>query len=307
MDFLALSRISLKHLTVLHVMLSTNSVTQTANTLCVTASSVSKIISQLREQLNDELFYRDGSQLVPTPFALSIAPQIHKILASMNGILHQGDFKPEAFTGSISLSMRESTFELFAAKIGEICMQLPKANQIKVYAKEQMSFDALIRGQVDFMLLPHDISQPPTKNHELVWQQVFSDEMICLMSPNHPLVNQSLSVEAYLAHQHIGIHDKDLSEPFFEQNLKQQYGERHVAISVSDFGSAAVMCHQSNYLLTCSKMWANRAFQAKGLLQKPLPFEYGKVAYSLVWNQASLNDPALQWLHSQLLGNSEHH
>ncbi|ROV58010.1 LysR family transcriptional regulator [Vibrio ponticus] len=304
MDFLALSRISLKHLTVLHVMLSTNSVTQTANTLYVTASSVSKIISQLREQLNDELFYRDGSHLVPTPFALSIAPQIHKILASMNGILHQGDFKPETFTGSVSLSMRESTFELFAAKINQICSKLPQASQIKVYAKEQMSFDALIRGQVDFMLLPHDISQPPTKSHELVWQQILSDEMVCLMSPEHPLVDQPLTVEAYLAYQHIGIHDKDLSEPFFEQNLKQQHGERKVAISVSDFGSAAVMCHQSNYLLTCSKMWASKAFQANGLVQKTLPFEYGKVAYSLVWNQASLNDPALQWLHSQLLDNN---
>ncbi|MBA5763589.1 LysR family transcriptional regulator [Vibrio sp. 404] len=301
MDFLALSRISLKHLTVLHVMLSTHSVTQTANTLCVTASSVSKTISQLREQLNDELFYRDGSQLVPTPFALGIAPQIHKILASMNGILHQGDFKPDSFTGSVSLSMRESTFELFATKISQICAKLPTANQIKVYAKEQMSFDALIRGQVDFMLLPHDISQPPTKSRELVWEQILSDEMVCLMNPQHPLVDQDLTIKAYLSYQHIGIHDKDLSEPYFEQNLKQQHGSRNVAISVADFGSAAVLCHQSNYLLTCSKMWANQALQAHGLVQKPLPFEYGKVAYSLVWNEASLNDPALQWLYSQLI------
>jgi hypothetical protein len=70
---------------------------------------------------------------------------------------------------------------------------------------------------------------------------------------------------------------------------------------VADFGSAAVMCHQSDYLLTSSKMWAEKAFQARGLIQKSLPFEYGKVGYSLVWNQASLNDPALLWLHQQLL------
>jgi len=62
-----------------------------------------------------------------------------------------------------------------------------------------------------------------------------------------------------------------------------------------------VMCHQSAYLLTCSKKWAEQSRQAKGLMSKPLPFEYGKVGYSLVWNQASLNDPALNWLHSQLI------
>ncbi|GAK84575.1 LysR-family transcriptional regulator VCA0830 [Vibrio ponticus] len=86
--------------------------------------------------------------------------------------------------------------------------------------------------------------------------------------PEHPLVDQPLTVEAYLAYQHIGIHDKDLSEPFFEQNLKQQHGERKVAISVSDFGSAAVMCHQSNYLLTCSKMWQAKHFKPKDWYKK---------------------------------------
>ncbi|EGU46410.1 transcriptional regulator [Vibrio ichthyoenteri ATCC 700023] len=302
MDFIALSRISLKHLTVLHVMLTTHSVTTTASTLCVTPSSVSKTMAQLREQLNDELFYRDGSQLVPTPFALGIAAQIHKILASMNGILHQGEFKPEQFNGSIALSMRESTFELFADKISLIRERLPLANQINVYAKEQMSFEALIRGQVDFMILPHDISQPPTTSRELVWQQLLSDEMVCLMNPAHPLAERDLSITDYLAYQHIGIQDRDLSEPYFEQNLKQQHGTRNVAMSVADFGAAAVMCHHSMHLLTCSKRWAQQAFQAQGLVQKPLPFEYGKVAYSLVWNEVSLNDPALQWLHAKLLG-----
>ncbi|MCA2492850.1 LysR family transcriptional regulator, partial [Vibrio alginolyticus] len=34
---------------------------------------------------------------------------------------------------------------------------------------------------------------------------------------------------------------------------------------------------------------------------RSLPFDYGQVAYSLVWNKASLNDPALRWLQQQLL------
>ncbi|MCG9750809.1 LysR family transcriptional regulator [Vibrio brasiliensis] len=301
MDYIALSRISLKHLTVLHVLLSTHSVTSAASMLCVTPSSVSKTLSQLRSQLNDELFYRDSGQLVPTPFALSIAVEIHKILSSMNGILHQGEFHPQQFEGTISLSMRESTFELFAAKIAAISGQLANARSINIFAKEQLSFDALNRGQVDFMILPHDISQPPTRSRDLVWQQIAADEMICLMSADHPLADSPLSIDGYLAYQHIGILDKDLSEPYFEQNLTQQHGSRKIAVSVADFGAAAVLCHHTDYLLTCSKVWAENALQAQSLVSKPLPFEYGKVAYSLVWNQASLNDPALSWLHSQLI------
>ncbi|NUW67633.1 LysR family transcriptional regulator [Vibrio coralliilyticus] len=300
MDYVALSRISLKHLTVLHVLLSTHSVSGTAEVLCVTPSSVSKTLSQLREQLKDELFYREGTSLVPTPFALSVAKDVHKILACMNGILHQGEFEPENFSGTVSLSMRESTFELFSGRITKIGSQLTSAN-IQIFAKEQLSFDALLRGQVDFMILPHDISQPPTRSRDLVWEQIQEDEMVCLMSPTHPLANQSMNIEQYLTYQHIGILDKDLSAPYFEQKLTQQYTSRNIAISVADFGSAAVVCHQTELLLTCSKMWAEKSLQAETLIQKPLPFSYGKVAYSLVWNQASLNDPALKWLHSQLI------
>lgn len=299
MDYIALSRISLKHLTALHVLLSTHSVTSAARVLCVTPSSVSKTLGQLRELMKDDLFYRDGGQLVPTPYAESIGPDIHKILTGMNGILHQGRFEPSEFTGEISLSMRESTFELFAPKIAKLSQALTASRGINVYAKEQLSFDALNRGQVDFMLLPHDISQPPTRSRELMWQQILADEMVCLMNPNHPLANENLSIDSYLRYQHIGILDKDLSEPYFEQNLTQQHGARKVVISVADFGAAAVLCHHSEYLLTCSKAWARQSLQAKGLVEKPLPFDYGQVAYSLVWNQASLNDPALNWLYNQ--------
>ena len=301
MDYITLSRISLKHLTVLHMLLTTHSVTQAAEQLCVTPSSVSKTLSQLRDILKDDLFYRDGTRLVPTPFALNIGPSVHGILSSMNGLLYQGSFNPAYYEGRFSLAMRESTFEIFAPMLQNLSQQMGSRAQLNVYAKEQMSFDSLIRGQVDFLILPHDISQPPTHNKDLVWQTILEDEMICLMGGNNPLAKEELSVENYLCARHIGIHDKDLSQPYFEQNLTQRYAKRSVAMHVADFGSAAVMCHHSDYLFTCSKLWAQMALQANGLVERPLPFEYGQVAYSLVWNKASLNDPALRWLQQQVL------
>lgn len=69
MDLAKLSRISMKHLITLHVMLDTLSVTASAERLCLSPSSVSKTLSQLRDSLNDELFYRNGNSLVATPLA----------------------------------------------------------------------------------------------------------------------------------------------------------------------------------------------------------------------------------------------
>lgn len=301
MDYITLSRISLKHLTVLHMLLTTHSVTQAAERLCVTPSSVSKTLSQLRETLKDELFYRDGTRLVPTPFAINIGPSVHGILASMNGLLHQGSFNPAYYQGSFSIAMRESSFELFAPVLQHLSQQLGNHAELNVHSKDEMSFDALIRGQIDFLLLPHDLSQPPTHNKDLVWQTILKDELICLMGASNPLAQNPLTIERYLCARHIGIHDKDLARPYFEQNLQQRHHKRNLAMRVADFGSAAVMCHHSDYLFTCSKRWARAALQTKGLAEHPLPFDFGQVSYSLVWNKASLNDPALRWLKQQLL------
>ncbi|WP_319537046.1 LysR family transcriptional regulator [uncultured Vibrio sp.] len=301
MDYITLSRISLKHLTVLHMLLITHSVTQTAERLCVTPSSVSKTLSQLRETLKDELFYRDGTHLVPTPFAINIGPSIHGILSSMNGLLHQGSFSPACYQGDFSIAMRESSLELFAPVLVHLSQQLGNHAYLNVHSKDEMSFDALVRGQIDFLLLPHDLSQPPTHNKDLVWQTILKDELICLMNKSNPLAKQSLTIDGYLSARHIGIHDKDLSRPYFEQHLRQRHHKRNVAIRVADFGSAAVMCHHTNYLFTCSKRWARVALQTKDLAELPLPFDFGQMSYSLVWNKASLNDPALRWLQQQLL------
>ena len=78
--------------------------------------------------------------------------------------------------------------------------------------------------------------------------------------------------------------------------IGQQYQPRDVAISVADFGSAATLCHHTELLFTSSKKWAEVASQAKGLVIKPMPFDYGQVVYSMVYNKLSINDQAVSWL-----------
>ncbi|SON52691.1 LysR family transcriptional regulator [Vibrio tapetis] len=301
MDLIKLSRISMKHLVTLHVMLDTLSVTSSAERLCVSPSSVSKILAQLRTSLGDELFYRHGNRLVATPLARRLGPTVHQMLSDMNQLLTQESFDPAKHKGRFSLAMRESTFELLAAKLTAKVLQAAPNVRLEIWSKESLGFDGLANGKLDFILLPHDLSQPPKLTNNLVWQSILHDEMVCLMNPRHPLAAQDLTVDGYLSFDHIGIFDTDLSVPFFELQLAQKHQNRRVVISVADFGSAALMCHQTDLLFTCSKRWAQRAMQANGLVAKPLPFDYGEVAYSLVWHQPSLNDPALRWLHEQIM------
>ncbi len=266
-------------------------------------SSVSKTLTQLRESLNDELFYRHGNQLVATPLARRLGPTVHQMINEMNQMLTQEAFDPSHYEGRFSLAMRESTFELLAAKLSaRVLAQAPNL-RLEIWSKDSMGFEGLTKGKLDFIMLPHDRSQPPSTHNNLVWETLVDDEMVCMMNPGHPLANNTLTIDEYLSYGHVGILDQDLSVPFFEMQLAQQHRKRRIAVSVSDFGGAALMCHHSDLLFTCSKQWANTAMQAKGglVIKPPLPFNYGEVSYSLVWNQPSMNDPAHRWLYEQIL------
>ncbi len=306
MDLIKLSRISMKHLITLHVMLDTLSVTASAQRLCLSPSSISKTLGQLRNSLNDELFYRHGNKLVATPLARRLGPSVHQMINDMNQIMTQEAFDPARYQGRFSLAMRESTFELLAAKLSAHVLTLAPNIRLDIWSKDSVGFDGLAKGELDFIILPHDRSQPPSAHNDLVWETLTNDEMVCLMSPEHPLVkkgnkDQPFTIDDYLSYGHIGITDTDLNTPFFEMQLAQQELQRKVAISVPDFGGAALMCHHSELLFTCSRRWAETAFQAKGLQIKPLPFNYGEVVYSLVWHRPSMNDPAHRWLYQQIL------
>lgn len=301
MDLIKLSRVSMKHLITLHVMLDTLSVTASAERLCLSPSSVSKTLSQLRESLNDELFYRHGNQLIATPLARRLGPTVHQMINEMNQMLTQEAFDPASYQGRFSLAMRESTFELLAARLSARVLSQAPGMRLEICSRDSMGFDSLSKGQLDFIILPHDKSQPPSSQSNLVWERLLDDEMVCLMRAEHPLAAYSLTIDDYLRFNHVGISDGELAVPYFELQLAQQHRHRRVSVQLPDFGSAAVMCHESDLLFTCSKKWAETARQAKGLVVKSLPFDYGEVAYSLVWHQPGMNDPAQRWLYEQIV------
>ncbi len=292
----------MKHMITLHLLVQTHSVTQTAERLCVSPSSISKTLAQLRGFLDDELFYRRGNQLIATPLAKRLAPLVAQMVLGLDQIVTQEHFDALKYKGSFALSMRESSFELFGARLSaDILAKAPDIN-LTIHSKDNIGIDGLLSGKLDFVILPHDKSQPPSNHADLNWHTLIDDHMVCLMAAEHPLAKkENISLDDYLSYGHIGIHDSDLQKPFFDMQLAQQERHRNISIKVPDFGAAALMCHQTQLLFTSSEHWALHAQQAKGLVIKPLPFNYGEVVYSLVSVNHSMHHPAHRWMHQQIL------
>ena len=300
MDLIALSRLGGRHLVTLHLLLDSQSVTRSAERLCTTPSSVSKTLNQLRELLGDQLLYRQGNQLLLTPFAERIGPSLHRLLRELNGLTSQEGFDPANWQGQLHIALRESGMTWPMGPIlGRLMKEVPGLVPV-IWNKEEQALTALAAGKLDFVILPHDQSQPLPSQAGLVWETLREDRLTCLLRADHPALSREWDLDAYLSWRHIAIRDTELASPFFEQSLAQLQVRRQIGATLPDFGGAAALLRQSDLILTTLEGWARQA-SLPGLVSRPVPFDFGALTHSLVWYGPTGEDPALRWFRQRIL------
>ncbi|VFB12184.1 LysR family transcriptional regulator [Aeromonas salmonicida] len=300
MDLIALSRLGGRHLVTLHLLLDSQSVTRTAERLCTTPSTVSKTLNQLRDLLGDQLLYRQGNQLLLTPFAERLGPTLHRLLSELNNLTSQDGFDPETWQGQLRFALRESSMVWPMGPIlGQLMQEVPGLEP-NVWNKDEQGLAALAAGKLDFVILPHDQSQPLPRQPGLVWETLREDRLVCLLRADHPALDKPWDLDAYLSWRHIAIRDQELANPFFEQSLAQLQVRRQIGATLPDFGSASALLRQSDLILTAIEGWALQS-AALGLAIRPVPFDYGAVTHSLVWYGPAGEEPALRWFRQRIL------
>ncbi|MGX5833058.1 LysR family transcriptional regulator [Aeromonas piscicola] len=300
MDVIALSRLGGRHLVTLYLLLDSQSVTRTAERLCTTPSTVSKTLNQLRDLLGDQLLYRQGNQLLLTPFAERLGPTLHRLLSELNNLTSQGGFDPETWQGQLRFALRESSMVWPIGPIlGQLMQEVPGLVP-DVWNKDEQGLAALAAGKLDFVILPHDQSQPLPRQPGLVWETLREDKLVCLLRADHPALDKPWDLDAYLSWRHIAIRDQELANPFFEQSLAQLQVRRQISATLPDFGSAAALLRQSDLILTAVEGWAEQAM-SRDLVIRPVPFDYGAVTHSLVWYGPAGEEPARRWFRQRIL------
>lgn len=301
MDTSQLSRINVNLLVTLQILLKERSAAATANHLNLSQSSISKNLSQLRHLFNDPLFHRSAQGLIPTAFALTLEPKLTSALSAMKQLFSPQEFDLSSYQGCIRLSMQESAFEFITGVFLTNMLSKAPGMRLNTWFKDSISIEQLNQGQLDFVILPHDIGQTPTLGNHLSIQELYRDELVCLVNEKHPVLAQDWHQQAYLQCRHIHVRDNELGIPVFDKALAKQGLQRDIAINVPDFNTASSLCCQSDLVFTTSSTWATFAIKQKPLVQLTMPCPSLPVIYSLIWHQRSDQDPAHLWLKNQII------
>src|SRR5262245_65665670 len=106
---MSIEAIDLNLILVLHHVLAEGTVVRAAERLRVTPSAACNSLARLRELFGDPLFVRSGRQVVATPFARELAPQVAATVDRLRDVLEaRRDFKAEACTRCFTLASADN-------------------------------------------------------------------------------------------------------------------------------------------------------------------------------------------------------
>lgn len=254
-------RLSIKHLQVLVAFHRTRNLTKIADFLKLTPSAVSRRIEEAEARLGVALFAKAGNRVRLTPAGEYVARTAERVLADLE--------RAESVAARLGSDVRDvvrigmSTYRSFTW-VPEFDTHLRRATpaiglELAVEA-ESTNLEALKGHIVDIVVTPLD-EIPHTVRIEL-----FSDELVALVSPDHRLAMRQFLVPADVESENFYTYSLSV-RPGFEYLEFLQPGHvqphRYVMVETPESAAAAARGGQG---MTILSRWAMRADLEDGRL-----------------------------------------
>lgn len=264
-----------------------------ARRLNMSQPMASASLRRLREFFDDPLFQSTGRGMRPTPFAVSISPAVARVLESIKkDILAKPEFCPAESDRLFTISTSDIGALIFVPPILRRlsedaphtdlrCVSLPHA-QLEI---------ALEQGNVDLAIGYF----PDLSGSNIGTQHLFSHTFTCVVRKDHPTIGDSLTLDQFLAADHLVVNQEGRSQEIFEQQLRELKLHRRIHLEVPHFMSVPQLISTTDMIATVPLslgVW----FSNNQLKLLPPPVEVANFELKLHWHKRMEAEPANEWL-----------
>lgn len=295
-----ISRTDLNLFVVFEAIYSQGGVTRAAEVLHLTQPTISHALGRLRDRVGDPLFVRHGQRLVPTPLAQKLIGPVREALRLFEHTLGELDgFDPATADVQFSIGMRslmENTFSL--PLVMALKPVAPKVTIASTPLDRKRIESQLSSGELNAAI---DVFLPlsPDIRRELL----ISSKSVVVARRGHPAVRGEISLEDYLAQDHILVTSRSRGLGPEDMSLSRDGKTRQIKARVQEINTAMRAVASTDMLLTVVEAFALPANVWFDNQIVALPFEAPRVDAYLYWHTNVDADPANRWLR-EMVGNS---
>ena len=282
-------------LVVLHAVLEERSATRAARKLHVTQSAVSNALARLRLLLEDPLVVRSGRGVVPTPRAAELAPLLATALRQLDGALQRRDFSPAESTRTFTFAAADNTQVTDVPQLAALfAARLPRAFLRIVSPDYLAATDGLVSGTVDATIGPTAV-----RGDGLHSLPLLPEALALLVRRDHPLARRRITPALYATMAHIDL-ELALGRPgvghkLVMDELQRQRLERHVAMRVPNFATAALIASRTDLVASVPRRAAEAFAAMLPLTLLRQAFALRPMPMSLLWHERTHEDAGARY------------
>ncbi|OWW21206.1 LysR family transcriptional regulator [Noviherbaspirillum denitrificans] len=297
-----LNSLDLNLLLVFDAILRTGTVTRAADDVGITQSSMSNALSRLREYFNDPLFVRTQGRMEPTPLAQSLAGPVQDSLRQLRDALEdKRHFDEKVSERNFRICMSEIAQRIFLPPLlTHLATCAPGVTLTTVDMSPEHAQEALPTGEVDLA-----IGYFADLGPNFFGQRLFQEHYVVLARKKHPLIGETLTLDAYLDAVHISYLPAAASHSTLDQLLDKEFAlrgvRRQVGLCVAHSLGLSTIVAQTDLMLTVPSRLAQAFSDTFDLQVMPLPVEIPPIDIKQHWHSRYHHDPANRWLRAQFL------
>jgi len=296
-----LSQLDLNLLTIFEALLVEQGVSRAARRVGLTQPAVSNALRRLRIALDDPLFVRVGSSMVPSPRAREMRqPVLDALSAVRRAIGDRPTFDPATAV---------VTFRLSCVDFGELILLRPvlkrlrrRAPQIAVHVRRAIGlFDLpsneLAAGVVDaaFGLFP----TPPSPGSGVLQAVIAIDHLVAIVD-RASFRSRTLSLREFLDRPHVRVNVRE-GPGLLDDVLAAKGLARHVAVSCPSLLTVPALVEGTDLIGIVPRSLTDVAPNRARLRVLPLPIRTPLLRWSFAWHERTSNHPAHEWFRGQCL------
>jgi DNA-binding transcriptional LysR family regulator len=292
-------KIDLHLIRVLHTVLTERSVSRAALRLGMYQPAVSASLKRLRELSGDPLLVRSGSGMVPTDVGLRMIEPSASILRAAEMLFTDArGFDPQSAVGTFRVAASDYLDPLFLPHLmAQIKAQAPQCHvEIHPLSADSDYHAHLAQGDVDVVV--GNWLKPPEDLH---MGKLFADEVVCMVSKEHPAARRGWTVESWLESDHIApTPTHPGARGVIDDHLESLGLRRNITARCPHFGLIPQMVASSLLVLTTGRQFCERYTGSLPLKVLECPIDFPQLVYYQLWHERSHASASAKWLRERI-------
>lgn len=292
-------KIDLHLIRVLYTVLTDRSVSRAALRLGMYQPAVSAALKRLRELSGDPLLVRSGSGMVPTEAGLRMIEPAASILRAAEMLFSDvRGFDPQTAATTFRIAANDYLDPVFLPLLVTQIKRLAPLTRIEIHPLSSDSdYHAhLAQGTLDLVI--GNWLKPPEDLH---MSRLFGDEVVSMVSREHPAVRRGWDLDTWLEAEHIApTPTHPGARGIIEQLLDAIGRQRNITARCAHFSLIPQMVASSLLVLTTGRQFCERFAQQLPVRILDCPATLPRLLYYQLWHERTHSSSAAQWLREQV-------